>query len=133
MIIDTSAIVALINREPESAALERALVADPKVRIGAATRVEAGIVLLSKFGMRGRSLFERFLQEQDVTTVPFDKLHAEVAIEAFQRFGKGRHSARLNLGDCHSYATAKIAGEPLLCIGDDFPQTDLELVKLEEN
>ncbi|MGK3203263.1 type II toxin-antitoxin system VapC family toxin [Amycolatopsis sp. MEPSY49] len=131
MIIDSSAIIAMINREPESGALARALVADPEPKIGAPTRAEAGIVLMAKFGMRGKSLFERFLQEWGVVTIPFDHRHAEVAIEAFHRFGKGRHSAKLNLGDCHCYATAKIAREPLLCIGDDFPQTDLELVKLE--
>jgi len=131
VIVDSSAIIAMINHEPESLALERALVADLEPKIGAPTRSEAGIVLQAKFGMRGRSLFERFLQEWKVVTVPFDHRHAEVAIEAFQRFGKGRHSAKLNLGDCHCYATAKLAREPLLCIGNDFPQTDLELVKLE--
>ncbi|WP_410609556.1 type II toxin-antitoxin system VapC family toxin [Amycolatopsis sp. lyj-109] len=131
MIIDSSAIIAMINHEPETMALERALVTDLEPKIGAPTKAEAGIVLQSKFGMRGRSLFERFLQEWGVVTLPFDDRHAEVAIEAFQRFGKGRHSAKLNLGDCHSYATAKLAREPLLCIGNDFPQTDLELVKLE--
>ncbi|RJQ85006.1 type II toxin-antitoxin system VapC family toxin [Amycolatopsis panacis] len=130
MIIDTSALVAIINREPESAALEQVLVTDTEPKIGAPTRTEAGIVLLAKFGMRGRSLYERFLQEWNVSTIPFESRHAEIAIEAFQRFGKGRHAARLNLGDCHSYATAKIAGEPLLCIGDDFPQTDLPLIEL---
>jgi ribonuclease VapC len=131
VIIDSSAIIAMINREPESMALERALVTDLEPKIGAPTRAEAGIVLHARFGMRGRSLFERFLQEWEVVTIPFDHRHAEVAIEAFQRFGKGRHSAKLNLGDCHCYATAKLAREPLLCIGKDFPQTDLELVKLE--
>ena len=131
MIIDSSAIIARINREPETLALERALVADLEPKIGAPPRAEAGIVLQAKFGMRGRSLFERFLQEWGVITIPFDHRHAEAAIEAFQRFGKGRHSAKLNLGDCHCYATAKIARDPLLCIGNDFPQTDLELVKLE--
>ncbi|MBB4682942.1 type II toxin-antitoxin system VapC family toxin [Amycolatopsis jiangsuensis] len=133
MIIDTSAIIAIINREPESMALERALAADPAPKIGAPTRTEAGIVMLAKFGMRGRSLYERFLQEWSVLTIPFEPKHADIAVEAFQRFGKGRHAARLNLGDCHSYATAKIAGEPLLYIGDDFPQTDLPLVELSPN
>ncbi len=130
MIIDSSAIIAMINREPESMVLERALITAAEPKIGAPTRAEAGIVLQAKFGMRGRSLFERFLQEWGVVTLPFDHRHAEVAIEAFQRFGNGRHSAKLNLGDCHCYATAKIAREPLLCIGKEFPQTDLELVKL---
>lgn len=131
MIIDSSAIIAMINREPESLALERALVTASEPKIGAPTKAEAGIVLQAKFGMRGRSLYERFLQEWGVITLPFDDRHAEVALEAFQRFGKGRHSAKLNLGDCHCYATAKLARQPLLCIGNDFAQTDLHLVKLE--
>ena len=130
MIIDSSAIIAMINREPENDALERALVTAGEPKIGAATRSEAGIVLIAKFGMRGKSLYERFLQEWGVATIPFDQRHAEVAIDAFQRFGKGRHSAKLNLGDCCTYATARIAREPLLCVGNDFSQTDLPVVEL---
>ena len=130
MIVDCSAIVAMINREKDAEALEAALSAASEPKIGAATKTEAGIVLIAKFGIRGKTLFERFLQKWGIATVPFDHEHAEVAVDAFHRFGKGRHSARLNMGDCYSYATAKVAGEPLLCIGDGFPQTDLALVEL---
>jgi ribonuclease VapC len=73
----------------------------------------------------------RFLQDNEITTVPCTDKHAEAAIDAFSQYGKGRHPAKLTMGDCCSCATAKLAREPLLCIGDDFPQTELELVKLE--
>lgn len=131
MIIDTSAVVAIINREPEAAGLERALARATSRKIGAPTQVETGLVLTAKFGIRGRTLFERLLQQQDVHVVDFGERHAEVAMEAFHRFGNGRHPAKLNFGDCFSYATAWLAREPLLCVGNDFAQTDLALVKLD--
>jgi ribonuclease VapC len=68
-----------------------------------------------------------------VQTVPFDEAHASVALDAYSRFGQGRHPAALNFGDCCTYAIASLAGEPLLCIGDDFARTDLLLVSLAPN
>ncbi len=62
-----------------------------------------------------------------MTVVSFDERHWQLSLEAFERYGKGRHPARLNFGDCLSYATAKLAGQPLLCVGNDFAQTDVEL------
>ena len=79
-----------------------------------------------------RPLWARFLQESRVDVLPFDDTHVDIALEAFSRFGMGRHPAALDFGDCCSYATATVAREPLLCIGDDFPQTDLELVSLRD-
>jgi ribonuclease VapC len=131
VIIDSSAIVAILRREPDHELLEERLAEADEARIGAPTLVEVGVVLTAKLGGRGRLVLARFLQDNDITTVPFTEEHAKVAIDAFSQYGKGHHPAKLNLGDCHSYATAKVAGEPLLCIGNDFPQTDLELVKLE--
>lgn len=130
MILDSSAIIAMINREPQSEMLERALAASRFAKVGAPTRLESGIVLGAKFGVRGKTLLARFLQQWEIAIVAFGDRHAEVAIDAYHRFGKGRHPAKLNMGDCLSYATAHLEREPLLCIGDDFPQTDLELVDL---
>lgn len=131
MIIDSSAIVAILRREPDHELLEERLAEASDAKIGAPTLVEVGIVLTTRLGGRGRLVLARFLQDNHIATVPFTEEHAEVAIDAFGQYGKGHHPAKLNMGDCHTYATAKIAGEPLLCLGDDFPQTDLELVKLE--
>ncbi|MFJ1765795.1 type II toxin-antitoxin system VapC family toxin [Amycolatopsis sp. NPDC088138] len=130
MIIDSSAIVAILRQEPDHERLEERLAEADSPKIGAPTLVEVGIVLTARLGARGRLVLARFLQDNHIVTAPFGEEHAEVAIEAFKQYGKGHHPAKLNMGDCYSYATAKIAREPLLCIGDDFPQTDLELVKL---
>jgi ribonuclease VapC len=73
----------------------------------------------------------RFLQENSIETVAFDEGHASVALDAYSRFGKGRHPAALNFGDCCTYAVASVADEPLLCRGNDFGQTDLLLVSLD--
>lgn len=131
MILDSSALIAVINKEPEKVAVERALASTDDLKIGAPTLVETTMVLMSRFGIRGRTVTARFTQEWKVGTIPFDDRHTEVAIEAFHRFGRGRHPAKLNMGDCFSYATARLAREPLLCIGDDFAQTDLEVVAWE--
>lgn len=131
MIIDSSAIVAILRQEPDHALLEERLAEADHVGIGAPTLVEVGVVLTTRLGGRGRLVLARFLQDNHIQTVSFTDEHAEVAIDAFSQYGKGRHPAKLNMGDCNSYATAKLAREPLLCIGNDFPQTDLELVKLE--
>ncbi|WP_409179684.1 type II toxin-antitoxin system VapC family toxin [Amycolatopsis sp. VS8301801F10] len=132
MILDSSAIVAILLREPGHERLEERLAEATAPRIGAPTLVEAGVVLTMRLGSRGRLVLARFMQENRIAVVPFAEEHGEIALDAFSQFGKGRHPAKLNLGDCYSYATAKIAGEPLLCTGGDFPQTDLELVNLEE-
>jgi ribonuclease VapC len=128
MIIDSSAILAVIGREPGYERILHQLAASLRTRIGAPTRLEAGIVLTARFGPRGKTALARFLQENSIETVGFDEAHASVALDAFSRFGKGRHPAALNFGDCCAYATASVAGEPLLCIGDDFVKTDLPLV-----
>lgn len=130
MIIDSSAIVAVLNQEPGYAEVERALSRSRTVKVGSPTLLETGIVLSSRLGARGKLLLGGLLRERRIEVVEFGERHAEVALEAYRRFGKGHHPAKLNMGDCCSYATAAVAREPLLCIGDDFPQTDLELVDL---
>ena len=131
MIIDSSAILAVIGREPGYERIVHQLAASPGTRIGAPTQLETGMVLTARFGPRGKTALARFLQENSVQTVAFDEAHASVALDAYSRFGKGRHPAGLNFGDCCTYAVASLTGEPLLCVGDDFPKTDLLLVSLD--
>jgi ribonuclease VapC len=132
MIIDSSAVLALIGREPGYERIVHEIAASPETRIGAPTRLETGIVLTARLGSRGKTVLARFLQENAIRTVAFDEEHAAVALNAYSRFGKGRHPAALNFGDCCAYATASIAGEQLLCVGNDFRQTDLALVSLQD-
>ena len=125
MILDTSVIVAIACREPGYEELVVHLESADTLAVGAPTVVESGIVLESRLGTNGRSLLERFLTDFDVTVVDFGELHWREAIDAYRRFGKGRHSAALNFGDCLSYAVASVAEEPLLFVGDDFRSTDI--------
>lgn len=125
MILDTSAVVAMIRREPEAESLAEKMDLAAAVQIGAPTLVEATPALIGRHDIPGHTALSSFLEERDVVTIPFDKRHWYAAEEAFIRFGKGRHAASLNLGDCMSYATARIAKQPLLFTGDDFAKTDI--------
>jgi ribonuclease VapC len=125
VIVDTSAVVAILLREPGHERLVDALAAATRVGIGAPTLVEAGIVLSHRLGVDARGLLARFRETAGIEVVPFGDAHAAAAVEAWLRFGKGRHRAGLNFGDCQSYAVARLAGEPLLFVGEDFAQTDL--------
>lgn len=127
MILDSSAVVSVLLREPGFEAVSDEVERGSELGIGAPTLAETGIVLRAKLGVAGRTLLARFLDEADVVVIPFGDEHWSIAVEAFSRFGKGRHPAGLNLGDCLTYATARLADEPLLCLGDDFPKTDLVL------
>lgn len=127
MIVDTSALVAVFLNEPGAEALVAKLGAAGAIAIGAPTLVETGIVLTARVGDEAQALLSQFLTEFGVVTVPFGDAHWRAAVDAYRRFGKGRHKAGLNFGDCMSYATAKLAGQPLLCTGRDFAQTDAAL------
>jgi ribonuclease VapC len=127
MILDSSAIVAIVLREPGWEALLQRLADADTVAVGAPTLAEAGIVLSVRLGRDSRGLLQGLLRECDATTVPFGEEHWREALDAFARFGRGRHRARLNFGDCLAYAVAKLAGQPLLCLGDDFGRTDISL------
>lgn len=127
MILDTSAIIAILHHEPERDVLLAALDDSDQLSIGAPTMIETGIVLTARLGLRGRTLLSRFIQEAEVEIVSVGTDHWNIAVDAFSRYGKGRHPAALNFGDCLTYAVAKLANKPLLCIGNDFPLTDLEL------
>ncbi len=127
MILDSSAVVALVLAEPAAGRLLRAIAEAQTLGIGAPTLVETGIVLGSRLGPEGRTLLARFQQQLKVQVIAFTDQHHGVALDAFRRFGKGRHPAALNFGDCLTYAVAQVQHEPLLCVGDDFPRTDLPL------
>ncbi len=127
MILDSSAIVAILLRQPGCESLLEHLAQEPAPGAGAPTLVETGIVLGAKLGASGHSLLARFVKESGLEVLHFGEEHWEAAVQAFLRFGKGRHPARLNFGDCLTYATAQLAGEPLQCIGEDFMKTDLVL------
>jgi len=127
MILDSSAVVAIFMEEPEAEDLLAKLQQPGSIGIGAPTLVETSMVLTSRWRKDSAPILEKFLNELGALVLSFDEAHWRVASEAFLRFGKGRHPAALNFGDCMSYATAKIAGRPLLYIGADFPKTDLDL------
>jgi len=126
IVVDTSAIVAVLFGEDGSAELERRLFAEQCV-MSAATRVELGIVIEAKTGSEGTQLLEELLGRVAIEVVAVDAELAEEAIVAWRRFGKGRHQAGLNFGDTFSYALARRLGQPLLFVGDDFSRTDIAL------
>jgi ribonuclease VapC len=117
--------VAIVLREPGWEGLVARLGVDPAPAIGAPTLTETGLVLTAKLGDKSRSVLPRLLQEARLTVIPFTEEHWRIAVDAYRRFGRGRHAAGLNLGDCLTYAVAQLAGQPLLFIGDDFSKTDL--------
>ncbi len=125
MILDASAVVALVLGEPAAEALLARIAVAGDLAIGAPTLAEAAIVLGHRLGPVAGSLLERLMAELEVDVLPFAQPHYRCAAEASRRFGKGRHPAALNFGDCLAYATARLAGRPLLATGDDFARTDL--------
>jgi ribonuclease VapC len=126
MILDSSALIALIFKEPGHEQLMDKLNEAEYLGIGTPTLAEAGIVLTARIGHPTKSLLTALLQELGINEIPFSQVHWREAVDAYQRFGRGRHPAKLNFGDCLSYATAKLAGQPLLFIGHDFSKTDLD-------
>ena len=127
MIVDSSAMIAILLKEPGYERLRDRLAATEQASIGAPNVLESSMVLCARLGRAGKTLLARFLEEAEIEVVEFTADHWTVAADAFIAYGKGRHPAGLNFGDCMTYAVAKLAGEPLLCLGDDFPATDLEL------
>lgn len=127
MIVDTSAIVAIVFREPGFEGVLERLVQAPSLAAGAPTLAEASIVVSARLKRNGRGVVERFLQELGIESIPFSDEHWRAAHDAYLRFGKGRHPARLTFGDCLSYATARLADEPLLFVGNDFSKTDVRV------
>jgi ribonuclease VapC len=126
MILDTSAMVAILYREPEAATFVQ-LIHDADVcRISVASYVELSMVVETQLGPAGMRQAEAFFRRAGIAIEPVTVDHGEMARQAFLDFGKGRHKAGLNFGDCFSYALAKATGEPLLFKGNDFSQTDIK-------
>ena len=124
--VDTSAVVALVKGEPTATWVEEQLDAALARLMSAVTFVELSLVL--EACTAGAVTGSRTIDRLDIEVVDVDRRHANAAVDAWRRFGNGRHPARLNLGDCFSYAVARIAAVPLLCVGDDFRQTDLPVL-----
>ena len=132
MIIDTSAFLAILEDEPDRRAFTEAIAAAAVRRISAATFLEASMVIEARHGAAGVQRLDMLIESADIEVVAVDWVQARVARQAFADFGKGRHPAGLNYGDCFAYALARQRGEPLLCKGDDFSRTDLDLVPLPD-
>ena len=128
LVVDTSAIMAIALNEQSASAVQRALESVRGPVISSATIVELSIVAASHVGADGRTAVRAILETSGVVTMPVDDLQADLVIDAWLQFGKGNHPARLNYGDCFSYALAHHLEVPLLCVGDDFARTDLELI-----
>lgn len=118
----------MIFRQPGFEAVLDRLEAADAIGVGTPTLAEASLVLAGKTGLDPLPIVGRIVQEFAMAEVPFAAEHWREASDAFLRYGKGRHPAALNFGDCLTYAVAKLSGEPLLALGDDFAQTDLPLV-----
>jgi ribonuclease VapC len=127
VILDSSAIVAIIRDEPERAGFAAKIGEATAVGVGAPTVLETGIVLTTRLRADASELVAEFLVTTDATVIEFGDRHWREALSAFARFGKGRHPAQLNFGDCLAYATSRLANEPLLARGGDFALTDIEL------
>lgn len=126
MIVDSSAVVAVFRQEQGYEEIERTIREADAVEIGAPTLFECVIVVGRAEGEAGIDALSRLILDLGIEVVPFDEPHVDTATEAFIGYGKGRHPARLNFGDCMTYATARRSGRPLLYTGDDFAQTDIQ-------
>ena len=125
VMFDSSAVLSILREEPGHQQLHAKVERADRLAIGAPTLFETAMVAIGRFGGGGEVLVEQFLDDWKVDVLPFDETHWRVADEAFIRFGKGRHPAALNYGDCMTYASARLAGMPLLFAGDDFAKTDI--------
>jgi ribonuclease VapC len=126
MIIDTSAIIAILRDEPEASSCARAIANATDRRVSAVIFVEAAAVIDASGDPIATRRFDDFLSEGNISIEPVTEIQARIARDAYRDFGKGRgHPAKLNFGDCFSYALAKAFGEPLLFKGDDFNHTDV--------
>ena len=126
MIVDTSAVLAVLFGEPDAERYERAIAETSHCRMSAASFLEAAIVLESRTGAQGGHELDLLLETAPIELVPVTPDHARAALRAWRRFGKGNHAAGLNFGDCFAYALAEATQEPLLFKGQDFALTDIE-------
>jgi ribonuclease VapC len=128
MVIDTSALMAILLGEPEAEAFVRAIASHPKRLVSALSALEAAIVILARKGPAGVRELDLLIHATALTVVSLDSDQVQLARAAYEKFGKGRHAAAMNLGDCGSYALARSSGEPLLFKGNDFSKTDVAVV-----
>lgn len=126
MIVDSSALVAIVLREREFESLVEKLEQAPSIGVGTPTLVETGIVLTIRLGRDARPILADLVRDFGMVEVPFGEAHAREAVRAYIRYGRGQHPAGLNYGDCMTYAIASLADEPLLFRGTDFAATDLQ-------
>ena len=125
IVVDTSALIAILDREPDAALYAEAIAEADAPLISAASLLELHIVMLNRHGARAAQIVDRLIQDAGIQIENFTAQHLELARAAYARYGKGRNSAGLNYGDCFSYALAKATGLPLLFKGEDFSKTDL--------
>lgn len=130
MVLDTSALLAVLLNEPDAEPLRRAIEADPVRLLSAANLVETAIVIEARVGEAGGRELDLLLHKAAIEVVAVDAAQADLARHAYREFGKGRHVASLNYGDCFAYALSYSSGEPLLFKGDDFRKTDVVAVIL---
>lgn len=129
VVVDTSAAVAIINDERGGEDLAMLLEGAGERIMSAAGLVELGIVLESRFGVPGAALADRFVRDGEIHVVPVDRRVAEAALIGWRRFGKGRHRAALNFGDCFTYGLAVDVDAAIMCVGDDFAATDIDVIR----
>jgi len=127
MVVDTSALIAILLDEPERPSIEDRIEGNPVRLVSAMSKLEASMVMIGRHGIEGGARLDRLLREIAATVVPFDEHQADIARDAFVRYGKGRHRAGLNFGDCAAYALALAEAEPLLFKGTDFGATDVQV------
>jgi len=127
MILDSSAVVAILCREPGYAELLEKVLTAGTLGMGTPTVFESAMVLTIKLRLDGLAMVNEFLRESGAQAISFTDQHASIAFSAYLRYGKGRHKAALNFGDCCSYSIAKVSGQPLLYIGNDFAKTDVAI------
>ena len=126
MIVDSSALLAVLYREPDAERYETAIAAAPYCCMSVANVLEVSIVAEARGGSAAGHDLDAFLESAEIELIPVTGEHLESARRAWRRFGKGNHPAALNFGDCFAYALASVTGEPLLFKGEDFSQTDVE-------
>lgn len=125
MTVDSSALIAVLFSEPGYLDLVDAMLQADTLRVGAPTLVETGMVLAGRRGSPAGRELDDLVRELGLTVVPFGEAEWHAALQAYGRFGRGRHRAALNFGDCLAYASAAVAGDALLFVGEDFARTDI--------
>ena len=128
MVIDTSAVIAILQQEAEAQQFAELIAVDRYRLLSAVSYLESAIVIGSRYGVTRQAQLDALLRTHAISIIPFTPAQAEAAKTAYSTYGKGHHPARWNIGDCCSYALAKTTGEPLLFKGNDFSQTDIPVV-----